>query len=39
MNATLSWAGVPLNPDAIASPCGMFPRAFFNDSYSITQNG
>lgn len=25
----------PLDPDAIASPCGLIAKAFFNDTYNI----
>lgn len=31
-----SWGGYPLNPDAIASPCGLRPLLFFNDTYELT---
>lgn len=30
MGVTKSWGGATLNPDAVAHPCGLFPRALFN---------
>ena len=40
MKVTHSWAGVPLDPNAIASPCGAIAYTFFNDSFSLfSQNG
>ncbi|XP_051912656.1 uncharacterized protein LOC127594977 [Hippocampus zosterae] len=30
-----SWAGVPLHPDAVASPCGAIAFTTFNDTYSL----
>lgn len=34
-----SWAGQKLNPDDVASLCGVKPQGFFNDTFSIYQNG
>ena len=34
-----SWGGADLNPEDIASLCGVKPQGFFNDKYSIYQNG
>ena len=34
-----SWTGSALNPEDIASLCGVKPQGFFNDTYSLYQNG
>lgn len=39
MQVTSSWTGVPLDPQALANPCGSFARAFFNDTYTLTYQG
>ena len=40
MKVTTSWAGIPLDPNAIASPCGAIAYTFFNDTFSLFyQNG
>lgn len=40
MKVTHSWAGVQLDPNAIASPCGAIAYTFFNDTFSLFyQNG
>jgi hypothetical protein len=35
----VSWAGAPLQPGDIASPCGIKAQGYFNDSFAIYQNG
>jgi hypothetical protein len=35
MNKTLSWNGTPLDPDALASPCGAIAMTFFDDRYLL----
>jgi hypothetical protein len=35
----ISWAGVLLQPDDVASPCGIKAQGYFNDSFFIFQNG
>jgi hypothetical protein len=39
MKVTQSWGGVPLNPNAVASPCGAIAYTFYNDSFSLNING
>lgn len=34
-----SWTGQPLDPNDIASPCGIKPLAFFNDTFKIYHDG
>lgn len=36
---TTSWGGQKLNPEDIASLCGVKPQGFFNDTFTIYQNG
>lgn len=31
----VTYWGLPLNPDDPANPCGLFARAFFNDTYTM----
>lgn len=31
-----SWGGYPLNPDEIASPCGLKALLYFNDTFTLT---
>lgn len=39
MNKQVAFDGVtPLNPDAVAIPCGLVAQAFFNDTFQISQN-
>ena len=38
MGVTQSWAGQPLNPDDIASPCGLQAKLYFRDSFEIIMN-
>ena len=35
MNKTESWNKVELDPDAIASPCGIIAATFFNDTFAL----
>jgi len=35
MKVTHSWAGMPLDPKGIASPCGAIAYTYFNDSFSL----
>lgn len=35
LKVTKSWAGVALDPSALASPCGGIAYTFFNDSFSL----
>jgi hypothetical protein len=35
----VSWAGQLLAPGDVASPCGIKPQGYFNDSIAIYQNG
>lgn len=39
MKVTKSWAGVTLDPNAIASPCGSIAYTFYNDTFSLSLNG
>lgn len=39
MKVSKSWAGLPLNPSAIASPCGTIAYTYYNDTFSISLNG
>lgn len=39
MKVTKSWAGITLDPNAIASPCGAIAYTFYNDSFSLSSNG
>jgi hypothetical protein len=39
MKVTKSWAGVTLDPNAIASPCGAIAYTFYNDTFSLSFNG
>jgi hypothetical protein len=39
MGLTHSYAGVALDPDGLASPCGSFAKAFFNDTFQLTFAG
>jgi len=39
MGVTMSYAGVALNPSAVASPCGSFAKAYFNDSFVLSYSG
>ena len=40
MKVTHSWAGILLDPNAVASPCGAIAYTFFNDSFGIfSSNG
>lgn len=33
-----TFGGYELSPEAPANPCGLFPKAFFNDTYSLLNN-
>jgi hypothetical protein len=35
LKVTKSWAGVSLDPSALASPCGGIAYTFFNDTFSL----
>lgn len=35
MGVTKSWGGYPLNPEAIASPCGLQAKLYFKDSFEL----
>lgn len=39
MNVNVSWGGVPLDPTALSSPCGAIAKFYFNDSFTLLQNG
>jgi hypothetical protein len=39
MKVTKSWAGVPLDPNAVASPCGAIAYTVYNDTFSLSFNG
>jgi len=39
MKVTHSWKGVPLDPNALASPCGDIAYTYFNDTYALYFNG
>jgi len=39
MKVTTSWGGTPLNPNAVASPCGTIAYTFFNDVFGLTFQG
>ena len=31
----ISWGGTPLDPDAVANPCGLIAKSIFNDTYTL----
>lgn len=35
----MSWGGLVLNPNDIASPCGTIAYTYFNDTFALSQNG
>lgn len=35
----MSYGGTPLDPQALASPCGSFAKAFFNDTFTLSSQG
>lgn len=39
MKVTTSWGGTPLDPTAVASPCGTIAYTFFNDVFELTYQG
>lgn len=39
MKVTTSWGGVPLDPRAVASPCGTIAYTFFNDVFGLSYQG
>lgn len=39
MQKSVSWGGVALDPNAIASPCGAIAYTFYNDTFTLTYNG
>lgn len=39
MNKTFSWTGHALDPEAIASPCGIQAKNFFQDVFTIDKLG
>jgi hypothetical protein len=36
MGVTQSWGGTPLDPNAVASPCGSIAHAIFNDTFALS---
>jgi hypothetical protein len=36
MKVTTSWGGTPLDPNAVASPCGTIAYTYFNDTFALT---
>jgi hypothetical protein len=35
MNVTKSWKGIELDPDSVASPCGLISKSYFNGINNI----
>ena len=35
MGVTKSWGGYPLDPQAVASPCGLQAKLYFRDTFDI----
>ncbi|KRX03547.1 hypothetical protein PPERSA_12677 [Pseudocohnilembus persalinus] len=35
---TISYTGVPLDPDAVANPCGMIAKSYFTDEYMLRKS-
>jgi hypothetical protein len=38
MGVDKSWGGYPLNPDDIASPCGMQAKLYFRDKFELVNS-
>lgn len=39
MKVTTSWGGTPLDPNAVASPCGTVAYTYFNDAFALAFQG
>lgn len=39
MEVTQSWGGFPLDPNAVASPCGLQAKLYFRDTFELVSPG